>query len=82
MKFEEFFKKEMKDGYCIVQNGIVAINDVAIYDVWSMEIEPDASEEPKICLYDTNNMLMASIDLDLIQDIDVVKRDKRGDLCE
>ena len=81
MKFENF-KKQMYDDYYIVQNGIVAINDVAIYDVWSIEIELEAGEKPKICLYDTNNMLMTSIDIDLIQDIDVVKRDKRGDLCE
>jgi len=81
MKFENF-KKQMNNDYYIVQNGIVAINDIAIYDVWSIEIELDVGEKPKICLYDMNNMLMASIDIDLIQDIDVVKRDERGDLCE
>lgn len=81
MKFEKFEKQMNNDNY-IVQNGIVAINNIAIYDVWSIEIEPDASEKTKICLYDMNNMIIASIDIDLIKDIDVVKRDERGDLCE
>lgn len=76
MKFEKFIKKFTNDNY-IVQNGIVAINDFAIYNVWEINIE-----EYKLCLYDMNNMLMASIDIDLIKDIDITKRNKEGELYD
>ena len=62
----------------IVQNGIVVINDVAIYDVWSASIENDAGTNVKICMYDMNGMLMSSIDVDLIHNIEIIKMNENN----
>lgn len=80
MNIKNYLQKYLKHGYCIVQGGYVAINDCAIYDVWSAEIEPDASEHTKLCLYDANNMLMASIDIDLIKDIEIIKMNEENEI--
>lgn len=80
MNVKNYLQKHLKYGYCIVQGGYVAINDCAIYDVWSAEIEPDASEHTKLCLYDANNMLIASIDISLIKDIEIIKMNKENEI--
>lgn len=79
MKFENINSKFVNDSL-IVQNGHVTINEFTTYDVWELCIEDDAGEHTKLCLYDTNNMLMGSIDIDLIDDIDIDLRDHEGNL--
>ena len=64
----------------IVQNGIVVVNDVAVYDVWSASIEDDTGTNVKMCMYDMNGMLMSSIDVDLIHDIEIIKMNENNEI--
>ena len=79
MKFERM-NEAIVNGHKIVQGGHVTINEFTTYDVWELCIEDDAGEHTKLCLYDANNMLMGSIDVDLIDDIEVDIRDHEGNL--
>lgn len=81
MKWEKAIEHYFKIGYYIVQGGYVVINDCAIFDVWTVELDADASSN-KLHLLDANNMLMASIDSDLIKDIDIITMDENNEIID